>query len=112
MPVTYERHVLSKDRWTTEQTTPGDHKRRAPDHARELYGEPHITAVKAISGTDDEATNQWREATIFAAAPGPGKAAARQRGALPTAPKLALIAAMVVPGFIVSRGSEMLSGLG
>ena len=52
MPVTYERHVLSEDRWTTEQTTPGDHKRRA------------------------------------------------------------LIAAVVVPGFIVSRGSEMLGGLG
>lgn len=143
MQVTYELHVLIKDRWTIEQTYPGDQKQRALDHARELYVEPHVTAVKVISETYDEATNESRESTIFEAAPGPrkGSAAARRQAprpaaapqpapapaqraaARPTGPPpmstvklaamlLALIAAVVVLGFVVMRGSEMLSGLG
>ena len=141
MQVTYELHVLTKNRWTIEQTYPSDQKQRALDHARELYVEPHVTAVKVISESYDEATNESRESTIFEAAPGPrkGSAAARQRpprpaaapqpapaqrvAARPKAPPpmstfklaamlLALIAAVVVLGFVVMRGSEMLSALG
>ena len=140
MQVTYELHVLSKDRWTIEQTYPGDQKQRALDHARELYVEPHITAVKVISESYDEATNRSRESTIFEAAPGPhkGAAAARRRPPQPAAQQpapaqrvaakpagsppmstfklaallLALIAAVVVLGVVVMRGSEMLSSLG
>ncbi|MDP6952851.1 MAG: hypothetical protein QGF53_08835 [Alphaproteobacteria bacterium] len=81
MKVTYELHVKSKDRWTIDQTFPGDAKEEAIDYAKRQYAEPHVSAVKVIAETYNEQTNQSSEVTVFEAAPGP------RPGAEPAKPK-------------------------
>ncbi len=86
MKVTYELHVKTKDRWTIDQTFPGDAKNEAIDYAKRQYGEPHVSAVKVIAETYNEQTNQSSEVTVFDTTPGaapepakPAKPAARPK---------------------------------
>jgi hypothetical protein len=88
MRVTYELHVQTKDRWTIDQTFPGDAKNEAIEYAKRQNAEPHVSAVKVIAETYNEQTNQSSEVIVFDTTPGPrpGTAPAK-KGAPASKPK-------------------------
>jgi hypothetical protein len=141
MKVTYELHVLAKGRWNIDRVYDGTQKQEAIEHARYLYAEPHITGVKVVCETYNENINQASEVVVFTAVPREPQAKPKpqkpvhkparqpkQTGAIaghqPKRKKkppstaavaglsFALVAAVVVLGFALTRGAEIISALG
>ncbi|MDP6352223.1 MAG: hypothetical protein QF926_10590 [Alphaproteobacteria bacterium] len=65
MKISYELHSEVKGRWNIERTYLGNEKNIALEDAKRLNSESHVSAVKLIRESFNEATNQSNEVVIF-----------------------------------------------